>query len=231
MNFLEEILWEKSITIGNQIFVPVVGESTPTKIRLANEFHEYIRVEELENEAVNSVYFRSEVDLPILVVSGLIVQGGKQTRIITRPFILERPKKVIIPVNCIEKGRWNYETTTQFRFTNKMASRKTKSSAIRGKRAQSLTWETIRKLREKYSIDNSYAPTENYLHLENAILEQRKDSVEKAKITLEPVFSLKKQRGILFFENGMLAFAEVFDSSEKWNKIKNQILEANLIET
>ena len=45
--------------------------------------------------------------LPILVLAGTIVKGGKQDRQIGEDFVVPRDKQVDVSAFCVEQGRWN----------------------------------------------------------------------------------------------------------------------------
>ena len=46
-------------------------------------------------------------DRPALLVDGEIVEGGLQTRVINVSVLVAAHSQVLIPVSCVEQGRWN----------------------------------------------------------------------------------------------------------------------------
>ena len=83
----------------------------------------------LETESVNNLKLKAKKGkyfIPFLQ----IVAGGKQDRMVTRPYIVDisgPEEEVIIPVNCIEQGRWQYSrqstgenTSSKFKALNSL---------------------------------------------------------------------------------------------------------------
>ena len=56
---------------------------------------------------------------PVLVVEGEELVGAKQNRIVNISFLVAGKAEVIIPVSCVEQGRWRYDTP-QFASGKKM---------------------------------------------------------------------------------------------------------------
>ncbi len=46
----------------------------------------------------------------ILVVDGEELMGAKQNRIVNASFLIAGLAEIIIPVSCVEQGRWNYRS-------------------------------------------------------------------------------------------------------------------------
>jgi len=66
----------------------------------------WLKISEKENAAVSEVHMENVSDKTIFLLSGEIVKGGKQTRMIRQDTILEPGNKVVVPVFCVERGRW-----------------------------------------------------------------------------------------------------------------------------
>ncbi len=230
---LEGLNWDRSVVVQDVTFVPVCNPHAQPmmQMHLVHELDNMVSIEEMENESVNEIYFISKSDQPLLILSGLIVEGGKQTRTITRPFIVNGEKKVKIPVNCVEQGRWFYTGSRKFTLSRKMVSRRTKSYAMRGAEMQSTTWRSIRETMDEFGVNRMESPTESFLDVERVIRSTRRDLIEKAREAILPAFTVKNQTGIAIFENGELTYAELFNSTDLWKKVWESVLDANLIDT
>lgn len=230
---MQGIEWEKEVKIGSTIYVPITGKlSEVSDIDVALD-GEGIQISELEPESVNNVYVDSKSEGRKLVISGLIIEGGRQTRTVTRPFIIEKNEKRVIDVNCIEQGRWAYDNSTpEFQMKGKMVSRKTKSTYVQGRRnSQSSTWNRVSQMMSEHDISKEAAPTQNFMEVEEKIKTHKKKELDEIRSKLKGVFSLEEQRGVLVIEDGRVTTIEVFDDINKWNRIKDRILDANLVDT
>lgn len=70
-----------------------------------------LAIEELEKPDVNRARFinRSERDM-IFLMAGEIITGGRQNRILASDALLAPDSAVVLPVYCVQKGRWSGET-------------------------------------------------------------------------------------------------------------------------
>ena len=46
----------------------------------------------------------------VLIIEGEELVGAKQNRIVNSSFLIAGKAEVIIPVSCVEQGRWRYES-------------------------------------------------------------------------------------------------------------------------
>ncbi|MCY3414944.1 MAG: hypothetical protein INQ03_25060 [Candidatus Heimdallarchaeota archaeon] len=238
--FKSEILWNKAKRYSNLTFVPVVSKSTElpsdlVDMEIANESTQGIHISELDQEDVNNVIFESKEKKTMLVVSGIILEGGRQTRTTTRPFIIAKKKKMKIPVNCVEQRRWSYteknrvaEDERDFKFSTRHVSRKTKASFASGGYSQSATWGSISNMRASSGVAMEEAPTESYLEVEEKMMERSKEKVDEIKSKIEDVFRVEHQQGILIFEDDKLDSIELFQSNKHWESIRENILETSI---
>jgi hypothetical protein len=62
---------------------------------------------------VNSLQVENKGKLPIYVLAGTVLEGGKQDRQIGQDFVIEPGKKVAVDAFCVEQGRWTAERSGQ----------------------------------------------------------------------------------------------------------------------
>ena len=65
-----------------------------------------LRITEMESADVNTLMARNTGTLPILIVNGQELVGGKQNRTINSTTLVP-PGMTMLPVSCVEHGRWN----------------------------------------------------------------------------------------------------------------------------
>jgi len=58
------------------------------------------------NQQVNALQVRNKSDLPLMLVAGELLIGGKQDRIVAKDFIIQPHSRAEVPVFCVEHGRW-----------------------------------------------------------------------------------------------------------------------------
>ncbi len=236
---LQGIQWGSKQSLGGVTFVPIIGqlENQSGGIEIGAEDIDKIQVTELEPEDVNNVNIHSDYKGTVLIIAGMILMGGRQTRSPTRPFIINKGTKSQIPVNCIEQGRWAYTADDQvdinekkFSLMQRMVSRKTRASYSGVGMSQTSTWGNISRYMSEQDLSDADIPTQSYLGVEDAIKSNSGEELDKIRAILKPVFSHENQRGVLIFESGELTDIEVFDNPKYWNKVSEQMMESNLID-
>src|SRR3989304_6913607 len=80
----------------------LLDEAINTKKFIVTEINEAGRVPELK--------VLNELDTDVLILDGEELVGAKQNRIVNTTIIIGRGKEVVIPVSCVEKGRWSYKS-------------------------------------------------------------------------------------------------------------------------
>jgi hypothetical protein len=69
------------------------------------------RVTEVEGGSVPELRFENHSDLPVLLLDGEELVGAKQNRAVNLTILVPALKTIVIPVSCVEAGRWRMETT------------------------------------------------------------------------------------------------------------------------
>ncbi|CUU10152.1 hypothetical protein JGI2_00440 [Candidatus Kryptobacter tengchongensis] len=60
--------------------------------------------------AVNHIKVENLSDLPILILEGEELIGAKQNRTLNTTVLIKEKSETIIPVSCVEQGRWSYRS-------------------------------------------------------------------------------------------------------------------------
>jgi hypothetical protein len=61
-----------------------------------------------EAGSVPEVRVRNDGDLPVLMLDGTELRGGKQCRVLNTSVLLGGRSETLIPVSCVERGRWEH---------------------------------------------------------------------------------------------------------------------------
>src|SRR5260370_19582317 len=71
-----------------------------------------VRVTELHaGGSVPELRLENNADLPVLLVDGEGLVGGKQNRVLNLTILAAAQHTTVIPVSCVEAGRWKMEST------------------------------------------------------------------------------------------------------------------------
>jgi hypothetical protein len=110
-----------------------------------------------EGAEVNRLYIRNKGKLPIYVLAGTVVKGGKQDRQIGQDFVIEQGKKVAVDAFCVEQGRWTTEragraTGGKFSAGKGLAQSKVRAAA-QYKRDQGEVWNEVSQVNAAYEKD------------------------------------------------------------------------------
>jgi hypothetical protein len=162
---------------------------------------------------VPEMRFRNLGDKPVLLVDGEELVGAKQNRILNLTLLVGAGREVIIPVSCVEQGRWSWR-----RSAGDGARRRKLFAAARAKKMlrvseslesmgvprsdQGEIWEDIaRKFSTRGSSSASMSMNDLYLSQDGLI-----EGFEKA-IRAQP-----RQAGAVFVINGRPVGVELFDA-------------------
>jgi hypothetical protein len=170
---------------------------------------------------------------PGLLVSGQVVTGGLQTRVLNVSVLIGAGQQVTIPVSCVERGRWNNHD--EFRSGNLFASRlvrATKDAGVADSVArdgsrfsnQGAVWHSVDHELRRLNID---APTASFAALESAV---HRDGAEVANAVreLQQRGPLPGQCGVVVCHGRTVVSAELFGSpamlDAHWNALVASIL-------
>lgn len=148
------------VKIGRLNFYPIKFDlkDIPRNIKSLDELFDLnlVKVNELTDEGVVSrVEVHNESEFNLLILDGEAIKGAKQNRIAEKSVIIPPFSCETIPVNCVEKNRWNYEESAEFSksdFVLNPKIRETKANLMKNNleaSIQSEVWNQIDNLSEK----------------------------------------------------------------------------------
>ena len=206
-------------TFRNLTVVPIVrrpraggeDEAPPYLTLEQATARELLFIRELPGAAsVPELQAENRGDLPVLLVDGDQLVGAKQNRIINLTILVPPGKTIVIPVSCVEAGRWRV-TSERFRPAEHTLYAQAKAEKLRHVSAsleasgratsdQGAVWHSIR---EKMASMDAAAPTEAMAD----IYKRHEVSVEEYARAFPPV---PGQVGAVFAINGHVAGLELF---------------------
>ena len=202
--------------------------------------------------AVNQLVLINQSKRPLLLLSGELVSGGKQDRIIAKDRIVP-PGAEPLPLNvfCVEHGRWS--NGAQFSAANTIVHPSVREQAA-VKRSQSDVWASVTggsvatesrtaapAAAPRMSADaineavRTEAPTQSYNKIYNSrALGGSVDSfVEEVQSRFRRETSgLKGERvvGVVIAYGGEVAWSDIFASSELFDQYWNKLLRSYAVE-
>ncbi len=121
--FLETVRFARKQVCQNLTVFPLLAPNgkEPGYLILEQALEkDLIRITEVDREgSVPDLKLINLGNENVLIVEGEELVGAKQNRIVNSTFLIAGNTEVMIPVSCVEQGRWRYESD-QFRSGNKM---------------------------------------------------------------------------------------------------------------
>ena len=127
-----------------------------------------LKVEELPQASVPQVKVTNTGEGTVFLMSGEILSGGKQTRVIRKDTIVEPKQTVQVPVFCVERGRWAGGKT--FRGAPTVAPASIQQDIKRGA-GQGRVWDRVR---QAAPVLGAESPTESLDEMLRAPATRRK---------------------------------------------------------
>jgi hypothetical protein len=186
-----------------------------------------VRIEEVDEDGtVSQLKVVNRGDRPVLILDGEELVGARQNRIVNTTLLIAADSEIIIPVSCVEQGRWAYNTPS-FQSEKRMMS-----SALRARKSvdiqcslkrsgtfmsdQSAIWSGIaRKARSMKAESPSMAMASIY----EKEAPRLRDYVDRFRL-------LDGQLGAIFAINGEVVGGEFLGGVEPFAKTFRKIIES-----
>jgi hypothetical protein len=190
-----------------------------------------------ETENVNQLTITNSSNFNIFIMSGDIVKGGKQDRVIQYNYIVP-PGTRQMPVSsfCVESGRWEKrgtENSERFSSSREMIASKDLKMSVKKEKSQSQVWSKVAAMQSDLE-KNLGAPVKGgsesslQLTLEHGKVREAQQEYAKA---LEKI--MKDRKDVIGYScviNGNINSAEMFASSVLFNKLWPKLLKSSIVE-
>ena len=179
---------------------------------------------------VNSINVLHQGQRLLLLVDGEEITGAKQNRVVNASFLVPPGEPVVIPVSCVERGRWRYESRG-FR-----SSGRTLSSSARGSKLSRVTRSVTSN--GNYDADQGavWRDVDQYLNATQTAsstaafsdaAEQRQRAMEQ---WLEMLTPSGGQVGMAVVNGSSLVSLDLFGSSQLYRRAWKKIARGVLVE-
>lgn len=172
-----------------------------------------------EGGSVPELKFVNESDKPVFLLDGEELIGAKQNRVLNLSILVPAGKTLIIPVSCVERGRWHHRSRE---FTSasrahyaegraKRMSQVTDSMKSSGARRsdQGEVWKDIYLKFKKFAASSATAAMSDIYEQQTRLLEDYVRSFTPGE----------GQTGVMFAINGGVAGFDLFDCAETLRKL------------
>lgn len=211
-----------SNAVSNLAFI-TLDEALTQRALVITEIDESGRVPELK--VVNNS------DHKILLLDGEELVGAKQNRVLNVTILLAPNSMTLIPVSCIEQGRWSYKGR-EFRSGNRIMNadlRKKKNQAVHQRLRQSgffasdqgEIWKEIDLKFERSQVPPS--PTGALSDL----FEARRDTIDDY---LKNFSLVTQQIGLAVFIDGTIAGVEIFGRHDKFQILYPKVVSGYIMD-
>lgn len=183
-----------------------------------------------EAGSVPELYFVNDSERDVLLLDGEELVGARQNRVLNITILVAGHSKTVIPVSCVERGRWHYRSS-QFGTSKRQLYARARaqkmahvsmSMRMDGSRRsnQSAVWESIAQKAESLS---AHSPTEAMSDL----YDHRQENLASFEEAFKPV---ENQVGAVFTINGRVLGAEVFESDAVFKKSMAKLVSSYAID-
>jgi hypothetical protein len=179
-----------------------------------------------EQGHVPELRFENLCENPILLIDGEELVGARQNRVLNVSILVGGMRKIIVPVSCVEQGRWSYRSR-DFSSAGRNLYAKARADKMRhvsasmrasGRRDsdQVALWQSIAEKHASFSVDSE-------THAMADIYEQRSEALEQYVRTFKPA---DKQAGAVFAISGSVRGLELFDSAATFSKFLQKVVQS-----
>ena len=162
----------------------------------------------------------------ILVADGEELMGAKQNRIVNASFLIGGLSEIVIPVSCVEQGRWNYRSKS-FAYGEKIMPPSLKRENLRnvafnleqgaGYRSnQGMIWDEIKEKSRRMKVKSSTMAMAD-------LFEGQKDRLSDH---LKAFHLVDSQVGAIFAINGKVVGLECFGHWQTFSKFFRKLIQS-----
>ena len=181
--------------------------------------------------AVPELLVTNKADIPVLILDGEELIGAKQNRVVNTSILLSENSKTVIPVSCVEQGRWSYNSE-KFVDSDRIASynvRNIKSASVKksvetsGKFTsnQGAVWDEVHKLQDNMKVKSPTSAMADVYEAKNEDLENYLDTFE----------NVEGQNGLLVLVNGKIIGLDVVSSSSAYKDVHKKLIKSYAIDS
>lgn len=204
---------------------------------IASEGGNGFRVEEVsEGGDVNNLRVVNGLDRPVLVIEGELLVGAKQHRTIHTTILIDRKSETVIPVACVEAGRWENVPLARFGLSSSFAHSSLRSQKLRyvaEMRMEMGAEESARAGQAAYPVNQSQVWQEVGNVLQDAEVSSETSSAEEVYSKMKEANDLPKYdfdypedcTGLAVAVDGHLIAVDCFGRADTMKKVFGRLVQ------
>ena len=213
---------------GNLTWFPVWTDEAIAPRRYATAASKKFTVSEVAQASVESLQVDNQAEQDLLLLEGMILEGGWQHRALTRSVFIPARAQEQIPVVCVEQNRWGGVSEqaagkkiapTAVRVAMRGLSRDNRGNVSQQGADQSRVWGNVAGYQSRL---NASAPTQS--------LADMQDEIQSMVSNLPEVKPLPGQRGVVVAALGQPIAFELFDHPDTLAERLGGMLESYLMD-
>ena len=184
-------------------------------------------------DTVGALVIENKGTVPIFVLAGTVVKGGKQDRQIGQDFVIAANETVDVEAFCVEQGRWDQSrsgknTGGKFSASGMLAPRKVRKAAQHDS-DQGKVWDEVAKTNQKAKKRSGSGTLMATLDADDVKAERRKLSASAVK-AIDGAPSQTQVLGVAYAIDGQVRGARWFASRQLWEQHRDKLLETAALE-
>jgi hypothetical protein len=182
-----------------------------------------VRVRELPDESVNQLSLENKSDRPLFVMSGEVILGGKQDRIIGKDRLIPPRKTLSVDVFCVEHGRWTEDAKDKRAFRSARVMAHTSLRLKASYDTQSDVWQEVSAKNQKRSTQND-TDTYRAVTADKAVAKSVRAYADFFGPALAKLADKELLVGFVVVMNGQLVGVEAFGSPRLFARLRDKLL-------
>lgn len=179
---------------------------------------------ELDEPDVNRLKVRNWGKEPVFIIAGEMLRGGKQDRIAGDDLIVLEQTKLVIPVFCVEHGRWAGRESG-FSVGHSLAGARVRQSAGRGG-GQGAVWSRVEEQQKALDAPSATGALRS-VHDSKAVRDRMKPYLRALSDLPD---EHRKAVGIVAVVGGEIIAADLFSSRKLFETMWPDLLEAYVVD-
>ena len=227
----------RPIQLDSLTLTPIVatraGGSSPEEdvdvVTLDEAFaNKLVAIKEKEDETVNQLTLTNKSEKPMFLLAGEVILGGKQDRIIGQNTIIAANQTHVVPVFCVEHGRWSEgDTGRVFASSGALAHGRLRAQASFN--GQSEVWAEVSKKNASLAIKNGTDTYRNIATKQTKGLGYKEKEIDAAIAKVSPA-DRANMIGFVVALNGKIATIDMFNSPRLYRKLEAKLVRSYLTE-
>jgi hypothetical protein len=214
---------------GGLTLVPLFGGAPAKDYRPASEAIAagLLTISEMDGGSVPEVLATNHGDLPVLLIDGEHIEGAMQNRVLNVTVLIAPGRKTVLPVACVEHGRWHYEGSSDFaasediaytRLRSKNAAASARSARESGGRGidQGEVWADVAAKHAEIGVEESATGS-----MQHAFEQRRHELDNMISRFAEPEAG---QTGVIACTSGRPLAMDAFDRPETLARIWHRLV-------